>query len=158
MRALLDTNIILDCLLMRQPWGTQASILWQAARSRSIECCVTASSITDIYYVSDQFLRQQPIPGTDARQIIRRCLDCLAVLDVGRSEIERAYQIAGRDLEDDLQRACAEHHRLDAIVTRDAAGFQGTSIPVHTAESYVEHLIQNGTIPRPTPFDPGPTT
>lgn len=160
MRALLDTNIILDAILGRVPWGTVASIIWAAAQARVIECFVTASSLTDIFFVSNQLLHRSPIAGLDARQVVRRCLDSLAMIPVGRDDLERAYQLGGRDFEDDLQRACAEFYRLDAIVTRDRVGFRGSVVPVYAPDAFVQHLIQTGLVsPSALPQPPagGPT-
>jgi hypothetical protein len=38
--------------------------------------------------------------------------------------------LGGRDFEDGLQIACAATARLDAIVTRDPAGFLGSTVEV----------------------------
>lgn len=164
--AFLDTNVILDILLERQPWFAQAAVLWNTARNRTILCYASASSITDIYYISDQLLRRHPISGLDARQVVRQCLDNLSIVGVNSWDLERAYKIGGKDFEDDLQRVCAEScgssgaMPADVIVTRDLDGFRGSEIPVYTPEAFVHHLIQTGAIPDPgqPPIAGGPTS
>ncbi len=152
--AFLDTNIILDVLLERQPWYAAAASLWAALREGKVACLVSASSITDIYYISDQHLRRRPSADRDARGIVRECLDHLTIVEVSRGHLERAYEIGGEDFEDDLQYACAEACRAEVIVTRDPAGFCETAIPVFSPEAFVEHLIRIGAT---SPAAGGPT-
>lgn len=52
MRVLLDTNVVLDVLLKRQPFVEQASALWQACDEGQLVGYITASSLTDIFYIA----------------------------------------------------------------------------------------------------------
>ena len=51
MRLLLDTNIILDFFLERKPFFDDASKLFDAIAENRIEGFITASSVTDIFYI-----------------------------------------------------------------------------------------------------------
>jgi predicted nucleic acid-binding protein len=51
MKLLLDTNIVLDMLLGRGPWLAAASMIWQAGLDGRLTSYITASSLTDIYYI-----------------------------------------------------------------------------------------------------------
>lgn len=51
MRVLLDTNIILDFFLEREPFFYDASRLFEAIADNQLEGFVTASSVTDIFYI-----------------------------------------------------------------------------------------------------------
>jgi hypothetical protein len=42
--------------------------------------------------------------------------------------LQAAAALGGRDFEDGLQIACAAAARLDAIITRDPAGFLGSTV------------------------------
>ena len=46
--ALLDTNVILDALLERLPWSTEATTIWQAKLDRQFTAYVTATSVTEL--------------------------------------------------------------------------------------------------------------
>jgi len=140
MKILLDTNILLDILLEREPWREPALILWRALEEQRLVCFVTASSLTDVYYLTNAHARRYGIPDLDGRQIIRRCLDSLSVIAVDRADLERAFSLAGNDFEDDLQIACAVDHRLDAIVTRDPKGFVHSPIPIHSPQFFLGFL------------------
>ena len=125
LRVLLDTNVILDVLLQRQPWVNEAAEIWQAVDEGRVAAFLPASALTDIYYVARR-LTDPP----RAREAVRVCLAAFQFCTVDRAVLEAACRRDGQDFEDDLQIACAESDGLDAIVTRDAAGFVGCSLSV----------------------------
>jgi predicted nucleic acid-binding protein len=125
MRVLLDTNVALDVLLSREPWLEDSQALWLAADDGLLSACVSATSLNDIYYVARKVA---DVPR--ARQSVKLCLDAFEVLAVDRAALERAQQLTGPDFEDNLQIACAEAAGLDAIVTRDTAGYAESTVAV----------------------------
>ena len=54
-RALMDTNVILDALLERSPWDLNAKTLWQIQRSDQFIAFITANSLTDVFYLSRRY-------------------------------------------------------------------------------------------------------
>ena len=75
MKVLLDTNVVLDVLLQRGPWMARAEAIWQASIHGRLESCITASSLTDIYYISRRLVGEQA-----ARETVQKCLDVLTTL------------------------------------------------------------------------------
>jgi predicted nucleic acid-binding protein len=125
MKVMLDTNIILDLMLERDPWRAEAEEIAGAADDGRIECHVCASAITDIFYISRKLV------GADkARRIVRNCLDVLEVVSVTRELLDTAERWSGIEFEDNLQIACAVEAKLDAIVTRNAEDLVGSPVPV----------------------------
>lgn len=52
MRVLVDTNIVLDFLLQREPFFQDAELLFQAIDIGEIVGYVIATTLTDIFYIS----------------------------------------------------------------------------------------------------------
>ena len=127
MRVLLDTNVILDVLLNRAPWVTEAKAVWQAHEDGRITGYMTATTMTDIFY-----LARRLIDRATARTAVRTCLDTFEICEVNRSVLEQAQTLAGNDFEDNVQIACANIAGLDAIVTRNTADFRAATRPVFT--------------------------
>ena len=124
-RVLLDTNVVLDVLLDRHPWNVQAIAIWQAHLQNQIAAHMTATSVTDVFYVARR------LAGRDqAWRAIRACLDQLYVIAVGATELQAAATWGGRGFEDGMRVACATAAGLDVIVTRDPAGFAGSTVEV----------------------------
>jgi predicted nucleic acid-binding protein len=135
MRVLLDTNVVLDVLLRRGPWLAQAETLWDASRAGTLESCINASSLTDIYYISRRLVGREK-----ARQVVRACLDVLTILPVDASLLEAAFGVAASDFEDGLQIAAAKRSSLDAIVTRNVADYAASEVPVFLPLDFARQL------------------
>lgn len=134
-QVLFDTNVVLDALLKRAPWDVDAAACWQAGDEGKILRCLTASSLTDIFYIARKQKGQ-----TVALNAIRLCLDTFAICVVDRKALEEAADLLGQDFEDNLQIACATLAGLDAIVTRDKGGFRDSLIPALTPSELLTQL------------------
>ena len=126
-RAFFDTNVVLDVLLKRSPWDVDAAACWQACDEGTLLGFLTASTLTDIFYLAR---KQKGLD--DAREAVRLCLKTFAICTVDRTALEAAIDLSGTDFEDNLQIACATLAGLDAIVTRDHQGFRDSLIPALT--------------------------
>jgi predicted nucleic acid-binding protein len=135
MRVLLDTNVVLDALLGRDPWVVQAKTIWAAHLDNRIAAHITATSLTDIFYLSRRL-----IDRAKAWTAVGTCLDQLYILPVGLPVLQAAARIGNGDFEDHLQIASAIAANLDAIVTRDEAGFRSSPISVLTPVQLLAQL------------------
>ena len=135
MRILLDTNVVLDVLLKRQPWVVEASAIWQATDDGRVNSYLVASALTDIFYVARRLVGLEA-----ARVAVQTCLDAFEFCPVDRHTLELAHDMPGKDFEDNLQMACADVAGLDAIVTRDPDDYTGSRVPVLTPMSMLERL------------------
>lgn len=138
MRVLLDTNVILDVLLNREPWVTDAAQIWRMCSDGRLNGWVCASSITDIFYIARRL--------TDVirvRAAVGLCLATFMICPVERGTLEMADGMPGNDFEDNLQIACAIVNNIDVIVTRDPEGFQDSPIRVITARDLLRPFSNN---------------
>jgi predicted nucleic acid-binding protein len=137
MRVLLDTNVLLDSMLQRPPWHSDADAILHAAGRGEVTVAVTALSIANLFYIGRR------IVGTDqARTDVRTCLNTLQVLAVDRQALMDADALTGSDFEDNIQIAAAVATGLDAIVTRDQFGFSHAPIPVWSPSDLLQRLAQ----------------
>lgn len=138
MRVLLDTNVVLDVLLNREPWVKDSAAAWRASDAGRIVGHITATTLTDIFYVSrrlaDVYL---------ARKAVRTCLDAFEICSVDRGALESAETMSGNDFEDNLQIACAIIANIDAIVTRNKVDFEAGPIPVLSPPELMAQLNQS---------------
>jgi predicted nucleic acid-binding protein len=125
-KTLLDTNIVLDALAAREPFREEAEKIFLLAADGVFEACVTASSLTDIYYIARKTLSE-----TGARAALQRLLCLFIVLPVTGEDCEEALQLPLADYEDALLQVCASRAGADSIVTRDNA-FLDANTPVAT--------------------------
>ena len=123
LRVLIDTNVVLDLMLRREPWCTEAQPLVDAREAGQIIGYLPASVLTDIFYISRR------IVGSDsAFDVLDRCLQDFELLPVDRPIIEAARKMVSADFEDNVQIACALAAGLDLIISRDSTGFTHSPI------------------------------
>ena len=135
MRILLDTNVVLDVLLNREPWVAEASAIWKANDDGRIVGYLMASALTDIFYIARRLAGREA-----ARAAVQTCLDAFEFCPVDRHTLEQALLLSGTDFEDNLQMVCAEIAQLDAIVTRDPGDFKNSTITALTPANVLARL------------------
>lgn len=131
----MDTNLILDFLLQREPFFSNADLLFQAIDSGYVVGCVTATTITDIFYIARRYTGSIE----QARQAISDILTALTICPVHRAILEIALASGLPDFEDAVQIACAVDQGLNAVITRDA-NFSSPLIPVLTVEEFLQQM------------------
>ena len=136
MRVLVDTNIILDDFLEREPFVEDAAALMEAIESERIVGYVTATTLTNIFYIARRQTRSIDL----ARQAVSETLALMEVCHVNRDILEAAFASNLRDFEDAVQLACAMASRLDAIITRNAQDFAGATLPILSTRELLESL------------------
>src|SRR5205823_5493888 len=101
-KVLLDTNVVLDVLLNRQPFISDSQQVWQATDQGRIDGYITATTVTDIFY-----LARKLFGVGSAESAIRVCLATFQICPVDRRTLEMALSLSGSDFEDNVQIACA---------------------------------------------------
>lgn len=118
MKILLDTNVILDVALERQPFFSQSEEVLSLAENGAFEAFISASTFSDLYYI----IRKQK-----SRSLAFNFVDSVAqayqIATVDRAVISLALTLGFQDFEDAIQCATAIVNQLDAIVTRDAQDY-----------------------------------
>jgi len=124
MRVLFDTNILLDALLAREPFVSDAAFLLEAVESKRLEGFISATTLTDIHYL----VRRQTKSVETAMTAVTGLLALMNVCTVDRQVLAQAISLKLADFEDAVQVACAISTGVEAIATRDVSGFAGSPI------------------------------
>lgn len=135
MRVLLDTNVLLDFLLAREPFSAEAREVWLACEQSRCAGYLAAISVTNIWYIGRR------IVGTDiARRHVADLLQVIQVCAVDFNVLATARDSGIADFEDAVQVAAAVASGLDAIVTRNGGDFAGAALPVLTPAEFLTQL------------------
>jgi predicted nucleic acid-binding protein len=139
MKILLDTNIALDVLLERHPFHeTGAKVL--GLSKGGVELFISASAITDIYYITCK----RRAGKEAAMTLLKTILLFVDVASVTGNEIRRAIALDWDDFEDAVQYAAGERLAVDYVITRNAADFAFASIPVVSPEELLAIIVSDG--------------
>ena len=135
MRVLIDTNIILDVLFDRQPFVEDAVKLWQLVEAERVIGCLTATTLTNIFYIARKQL------GTErTREVIADLLAVFEICPVGKEILSDALSLPFVDYEDAVQEAVAQQAGVDAIITRNLSDYTYSTFRVMTAGDIIREL------------------
>lgn len=125
MKALFDTNVVLDVLLDRQPFVDNAVKLFSLVDNGHIGGAICATTVTTIFYIaSKDFGRKR------AREQVHDLLKLFEIAPVDREALEAALLLDFSDFEDAVIHESARAAGVTAIVTRDQKDFLRSEIPV----------------------------
>lgn len=133
MRFLLDTNVVLDVLLNREPWVKESKQLWQLHIDNKTKLFVSATTITDIFYIARR-LKSDVV----ANQAVSIILNTFTICSVDKDVLQLAVSLSGSDFEDNVQIACAIKNSLDGIITRDVQGFTQSNISAYSPSEAIK--------------------
>lgn len=118
MKVLLDTNVIIDFALERQPWFTDSEQILYFAEQKPILGYISASTVSDIYYI----IRKSKNKELALEFLLNLSVVCqIAAID--SSVISMALNVNFKDFEDAIQYSAAMINSLDVIVTRNPQDF-----------------------------------
>ena len=96
MKILVDTNIVLDVMLKREPFYKSSLEILGLTKRNDVEEYVSASAITDIYYLAYRQLRDKEV----VKKLMKKLLTVVSVASVSEQEIENALSLEWNDFED----------------------------------------------------------
>ena len=139
MHALIDTNVVLDVLLDRPLFVDDAAAILSIPES-IVYKYISASAITDIYYVAYKELRNKQ----KVKDIIKRLLSLIHIADVSEENILFALESDWNDFEDSVQNAVAESHNFDAIITRNSTDFKNSNLNIFSPKDFLQFIRTEG--------------
>ncbi len=135
MHVLLDTDVVIDFLMAREPFAQRAREIFELNAQRKIECYIASITPLNVFYVARKSLNLK-----GRLEIIRQLLLQVKVTPIGHEILLRAFDFGFSDYEDAVQYACAEADGLEAIVTRNVDDYKNAKLPVFTPDDFLQHL------------------
>jgi predicted nucleic acid-binding protein len=129
-KVLLDTNVILDVLLDRQPHVEASGAVWAIVETGRLPGMISAHAVTTLHY-----LIRKELGLAKAKRIMGEILNVFAVAAVDGTVIRDALTMPSADFEDSVTAAAAKNAACYCIVTRDPKGFRGSSVLCLTPEA-----------------------
>jgi len=136
MRVLIDTNIVLDVLLHRTDFFDASYEALKMSTIGKVETFVTASAITDIYYI----LHRANKDARKSKESIFLLLNLVTIADTTSSDIMNALSSRIIDFEDAVVGAIAKRIKAECIVTRNAKDFSNSSIPAIDPKDFLAQI------------------
>lgn len=133
MKILIDTNVIIDVLNNREPFADNSSAVLKLCESNNIKGFITATTITDIYYV----LRKNINDKSSLYNAIEKLISIVEICDVTKHNIVAAIKERQSDFEDAIQSDCASSIGASYIVTRNTKDFATSKVKAITPDEFL---------------------
>lgn len=136
MKILVDTNIIIDDLAIREPFAESAAAILKLCMNGDVKGYIAAHSITNIFYIL-----KSNFTVTERRNALKRICIFLEVIGIDNQKIIAALDNNDfTDFEDCLQAECARSLQLDYIVTRNTKDFKNSTVTALTPDEFLERI------------------
>jgi predicted nucleic acid-binding protein len=128
----LDTNVILDNLLERQPFEEEANRFFVEAEFGKLQLFTSSLTLCNIAYIVRKIKSAEDVP-----LIIRDLMDIFTIIPVDVLVLRNAVSSHYKDFEDAVQYHTAlSHLRLTHFITRNKKDFKETHLPIVNPSEY----------------------
>lgn len=135
-KFLIDSDILLDALLVRKPFYEDSFMLLECCEEQSIKCYVTPIIIANVHYLLSKYHSK-----TNVKKMLNNLISLVDMIDVKKSTFEKVLEKDNKDFEDALQFTAAEEAGfIDAIITRNKVDFKASILPVFTPNEIITQL------------------
>lgn len=135
MKVFLDTNIIIDVLLLRQPYSTASRTVLERCGELKCEVFIAWHGLATAFYILGNSVGE-----AKAQMAMKDFMRFVKVANVGDREAHLAFALGFEDFEDALQAVSAQACAADCIVTRNAADFAGSPVRVLMPEHFLSQF------------------
>ena len=136
MRLMIETNILLDVLVKREPFYEASREVLRLCEEKKVQGFLSASAATDIFYLVRRHLHST----NSAYKCLGYVLDILKVLTVTNEDVINAYTKKAHDFEDCLLAVCAASNKCDYIITRNKRDFEEFNIETFSPEELLSRF------------------
>lgn len=124
MKVLLDTNVILDVWLAREPFWRDSAHLLARVEKKEVEGWVSPTTITTLHYLGRRVLGEKK-----ARLLLESLLEITSLGKLSVRVFRSALTSKVTDFEDAVIEAVARHNSIDLIATRNLKDFKKSIVP-----------------------------
>jgi predicted nucleic acid-binding protein len=133
MKVLVDTNVVMDVLLRRSPFYQDSFTIFQLVDLERINGCLSASSITDVFYL----LSKDRHNSGEVYRIMDELIDLFSVIPVSETTISAALALRWKDFEDAVQYITAKENDITHIITRNKKDYENTDINCFSPAEFI---------------------
>jgi len=132
LRVVVDTNVVLDVLLAREPHARNAVEVFALIERAQVEASICATTVTTVYYLLTQALERD-----EARVALRRLIELFEIAPVNRPVIEQALKSRIADFEGAVLEQSARLVGAEAIITRNTKDFRKSIVKAFDPHAFL---------------------
>jgi predicted nucleic acid-binding protein len=132
MKVLIDTNVIIDVLNVREPFFKESVACLEFCAKRKIGI-ITSTQTKDIFYLS----RRNGMTVTEAKSALKKLTSRLKIIDVTAADVSKALDSDMPDYEDALIAFSCKRSKIDYIVSRNYKDFENSPVPALSPKDFI---------------------
>lgn len=138
MVLLIDTNVIMDFIMKREPYAEDAIRMIDLCNRRQFTGYIAAHTISDLFYI----LRKD-FSISQRKEMLKAICEIFEISGIDRRKILAALDNDGfTDFEDCLQMECALEIGADYIITRNLSDYANSEITVMEPRTFLGMIGQ----------------
>ena len=135
MKVLIDTNILLDVILLREPHLELSKRVLQCCQSL-VDGYIAVHTFSNMFYILHE---AEDFSIEDCRNTFNKLLYVFDVASLNKSDIITAVNNESfDDLEDSMQNEASVSSGIDYIVTRNCKNFEKSTVPAIIPEDFLK--------------------
>lgn len=133
-RILIDTNVLLDYLLTREPFYEDAEKIIISCVEGRTKGCIAAHSISNMF-----FILRKDYSIEERRKVLSNLCSIFDVEGIDKAKLLIGLQNDNfSDFEDCLQMECAKAYGAEYIITRNVADYKSSEVKAILPKDYLE--------------------
>ena len=134
MKIFVDTNIVADLVLQREPFYDAACKLFALASNNICEIYIAPITISTLSYLLERKLKSNM-----ARNILINLSELVKITTLDDKIVRSSIaDYLFNDIEDSMQYHSGLGHQCKCIITRNGKDYIGSNIPVYTPDDFFE--------------------
>jgi len=133
MTLFIDSDILLDAILLRVPYDDFAVKVLSLADKKEYMLVASAHSLLNVYYFTRKIANKEA-----ASKSLFLLQTKHHIADTTKSAVTSALRSDFADMEDAVQHAVALENNCQIIITRNIKDYKKSTIPVMTSEQYLK--------------------
>jgi len=131
-KVFIDTDIVLDLFLDREPYLANARKIFQLAHDKKIKLFSSVTTYTNCYYVLSKL-----VSNAQAKEKLVFLEKRVTVLDSKQEVIKQALFSRFSDFEGAIQHFTAVTHKMDVLLTGNLKDYKNAVIAVQSSSEFL---------------------
>jgi len=150
-KVFLDTDVLLDLFLEREPHHTASLQLLTELKRTTVGCYTSPVVMANMSYILAR------AKGRDySMKKLRSLRQMVGIVPIDQATVDAALASAQRDVEDSLQLHCAEASGIDTLITRNVRDYPKGRLRVIDPMQYLSSVLRGKKVEQNKSLEPTP--
>ena len=134
-KLFIDSDVLLDLLLDREPFSEDTAILIEKSIESQVKLFTSILSIANMHYIIG---RLETKNRADSK--IEKVLKIISIENSGQAVIDKASKSKFKDFEDSIQNFCAVEASHEILITRNTKDYKESELSIFTPKEYLAKI------------------